>query len=342
MGLGSRWPGERWVQASAKVPGRRSFKLAKTVTSKKMNGQKEGIIEAILDHSQSAEELLKRRKVYYDSISKYLSSEGLNVLPRSSKSDVIQIAIRHWGGTVSNSRSSRNNRSGQIHSISLGEGRRRVESSRQILTIEVATSRPTEFISANLVHPAVYARPAQGNPSQGQQGQEWEDNTASLPHSSLSAPREDQQLADGSTPPRSVAQRPSSSTLNDVRTGANRRNVSYNEAPRQSNRYANGNNGDSLPGTSGEPTMLPALTPREVMLRRNALMRLTPGANRRNVSYNEAPRQSNQHKNGNNGDSLPGTSGEPTMLRALTPREVMLRRNALMRLTPGGRSGELH
>ncbi|XP_075053154.1 uncharacterized protein LOC142139445 isoform X2 [Mixophyes fleayi] len=320
--------------------------LAKTVKSGKMTCKKEGIIEAILDHSQSAEELLKRRKVYYDSISKYLSSEDLDVLPRSSKSDVIQIAIRHWAGTVSSTRSSHNNRSGQrveiseqtvtlkiatsspteflsvnlvhppqykwpghgnssqgqqgqvsstrsshnnrsgqrveiseqtvtlkiatsspteflsvnlvhppqykwpghgnssqeqqgqvsnalssrndwsgqIPSISLGEGSQTVESSRQILTIEVATSSPTEILSAKLVHPSQYEWPGQGNPSQGQQGQGWEDNTASLPHSSLSAAREYQQLADGSTPPRSrsvvqsYTQHPSSSTLNDVIT----------------------------------------------------------------------------------------------------------------------------
>ncbi|XP_075053155.1 uncharacterized protein LOC142139445 isoform X3 [Mixophyes fleayi] len=276
--------------------------LAKTVKSGKMTCKKEGIIEAILDHSQSAEELLKRRKVYYDSISKYLSSEDLDVLPRSSKSDVIQIAIRHWAGTVSSTRSSHNNRSGQrveiseqtvtlkiatsspteflsvnlvhppqykwpghgnssqgqqgqvsnalssrndwsgqIPSISLGEGSQTVESSRQILTIEVATSSPTEILSAKLVHPSQYEWPGQGNPSQGQQGQGWEDNTASLPHSSLSAAREYQQLADGSTPPRSrsvvqsYTQHPSSSTLNDVITG--RRNVSYNEAPQQSSRH---------------------------------------------------------------------------------------------------------
>ncbi|XP_075053156.1 uncharacterized protein LOC142139446 [Mixophyes fleayi] len=259
--------------------------LAKTVTSKKMTRQKEALIKAILNHSQSAEELLKRRKVHYHCIYKYLISEDLHVPERSSKPDIIKIAIRHWGGTVSNALSSRNDRSGQIPSISLGEGSQTVESSRQTVTLEVATSSPTKVLSVNLVHPDLlhtvvhppqYAGPAQGNPSQGEQGLGWEDNTASLPHSSLSAPREDQQLVNCSSPPRSVGQsytqRLSSSTLNDVRTEENRRNVSYNEAPRQSNRHTNGINRDSLPGTSGEPTPLCALTPRERMLRRNAFM----------------------------------------------------------------------
>ncbi|XP_075053157.1 uncharacterized protein C3orf38-like [Mixophyes fleayi] len=123
--------------------------LAKTVTSKRMTRQKEGIIEAILDHSQSAEELLKRRKVHCDSIFKYLISEGLSLPQRISKPDVIQKAIEHWRGTVSNSSQSSDHQMGQVPRMMSEEGHRGQDPNEVTVKIKL-TKHPLRIISTSV------------------------------------------------------------------------------------------------------------------------------------------------------------------------------------------------
>uniref|UniRef100_A0A669PBY3 Chromosome 3 open reading frame 38 n=1 Tax=Phasianus colchicus TaxID=9054 RepID=A0A669PBY3_PHACC len=57
-------------------------------------------IQAILVYSQSAEELLKRRKVYREIIFKYLSVQGIAVPPSSEKHQLIACVRQYWGGKL--------------------------------------------------------------------------------------------------------------------------------------------------------------------------------------------------------------------------------------------------
>lgn len=57
-------------------------------------------IQAILIYSQSAEELLKRRKVYREIIFKYLSVQGIAVPPSSEKHQLIACVRQYWGGKL--------------------------------------------------------------------------------------------------------------------------------------------------------------------------------------------------------------------------------------------------
>lgn len=53
-------------------------------------------IRAILLYSQSTEELLKRKKVFRDTIFKYLASKGIIVPPSSEKHQLISHAKHYW------------------------------------------------------------------------------------------------------------------------------------------------------------------------------------------------------------------------------------------------------
>ncbi|KAM9320651.1 uncharacterized protein C3orf38 homolog [Gastrophryne carolinensis] len=75
------------------------FSVAETVTNRLIHVfSREEAIDAILTYSQSATELLKRRKVYRDAIFKYLAAENVTVLPNSEKHQLIQYAVAHWKG----------------------------------------------------------------------------------------------------------------------------------------------------------------------------------------------------------------------------------------------------
>lgn len=53
-------------------------------------------MHAILLYSQSAEELLKRKKVFREIIFKYLATKGVIVPPSSEKHQLIEHAKRYW------------------------------------------------------------------------------------------------------------------------------------------------------------------------------------------------------------------------------------------------------
>lgn len=53
-------------------------------------------VEAIIAYSQSAEELLKRRRVHRDIIFKYLAKEGVAVPPSSEKQQLIKRTLELW------------------------------------------------------------------------------------------------------------------------------------------------------------------------------------------------------------------------------------------------------
>ncbi|XP_063809705.1 uncharacterized protein C3orf38 homolog [Pseudophryne corroboree] len=73
------------------------FSLAGTVTKHTMSVcTRAEAINVILQNSQSATELLNRRKVYRDTIFQYLSSEGVFLQAKSTKTDVMLKAIAHW------------------------------------------------------------------------------------------------------------------------------------------------------------------------------------------------------------------------------------------------------
>uniref|UniRef100_A0AAR2IKQ7 CARD domain-containing protein n=1 Tax=Pygocentrus nattereri TaxID=42514 RepID=A0AAR2IKQ7_PYGNA len=53
-------------------------------------------IEAIVAYSQSAEELLKRRRVHREVIFKYLAKEGVVVPPNSEKHQLVKRTLELW------------------------------------------------------------------------------------------------------------------------------------------------------------------------------------------------------------------------------------------------------
>ncbi|XP_055501020.1 uncharacterized protein LOC129702942 [Leucoraja erinacea] len=70
--------------------------LNDTVARKTNAWTKHEAISVILSHSQSAEELLKRRKVTRESILKYLTEHGMAVSTSSSKQQLIDDALLYW------------------------------------------------------------------------------------------------------------------------------------------------------------------------------------------------------------------------------------------------------
>ncbi|XP_059824649.1 uncharacterized protein LOC132393438 [Hypanus sabinus] len=56
----------------------------------------EDLIGIILNHSQSAEELLKRRKVLHKEILKYLNKQGFELPPSLDKQKLIDYALTYW------------------------------------------------------------------------------------------------------------------------------------------------------------------------------------------------------------------------------------------------------
>ncbi|XP_029434832.1 uncharacterized protein C3orf38 homolog [Rhinatrema bivittatum] len=53
-------------------------------------------IHAIVTYSESARELLKRRKVHRDTIFAYLERQGIQVFPSFDKHQLMQLALEHW------------------------------------------------------------------------------------------------------------------------------------------------------------------------------------------------------------------------------------------------------
>ncbi|XP_020830487.1 LOW QUALITY PROTEIN: uncharacterized protein C3orf38 homolog [Phascolarctos cinereus] len=73
------------------------FALCDTITNRLVQPQdRQDAIRAVLAYSQSAEELLKRKKVYREIIFKYLAMKGVIVPPGSEKHSLIQYAKNHW------------------------------------------------------------------------------------------------------------------------------------------------------------------------------------------------------------------------------------------------------
>uniref|UniRef100_A0A7N4PVY8 Chromosome 3 open reading frame 38 n=1 Tax=Sarcophilus harrisii TaxID=9305 RepID=A0A7N4PVY8_SARHA len=71
--------------------------LCDTITNRLVQPQdRQDAIRAVLAYSQSAEELLKRKKVYREIIFKYLAMKGVIVPPASEKHNLIQYAKNHW------------------------------------------------------------------------------------------------------------------------------------------------------------------------------------------------------------------------------------------------------
>ncbi|XP_036613270.1 uncharacterized protein C3orf38 homolog [Trichosurus vulpecula] len=71
--------------------------LCDTITNRLVHPQdRQDAIRAVLAYSQSAEELLKRKKVYREIIFKYLAMKGVIVPPGSEKHNLIQYAKNHW------------------------------------------------------------------------------------------------------------------------------------------------------------------------------------------------------------------------------------------------------
>ncbi|XP_062906561.1 uncharacterized protein C3orf38 homolog [Mobula hypostoma] len=64
---------------------------------------KDELIRIILNHSQSAEELLKRRKVRREDILKYLIKQGFKLPPSSDKEQLITEALGYWSRSEQNS-----------------------------------------------------------------------------------------------------------------------------------------------------------------------------------------------------------------------------------------------
>ncbi|XP_072301203.1 uncharacterized protein C3orf38 homolog [Eucyclogobius newberryi] len=90
--------------------------LSDTVTNKLIivESEKEAM-ETILSFSKSAEELLKRRKVYRDLIFKYLAKEGIIMPPTSEKHVLIKRTLELWSSKRMNEpqQQSSDNRAGQ-------------------------------------------------------------------------------------------------------------------------------------------------------------------------------------------------------------------------------------
>ena len=58
-------------------------------------------IEAALSYSESAVELLKRKKLRRDDLFQYLASQNVVISPKADKHDLIQRVLEHWGSSKS-------------------------------------------------------------------------------------------------------------------------------------------------------------------------------------------------------------------------------------------------
>ncbi|OXB71248.1 UNVERIFIED_CONTAM: hypothetical protein H355_007846 [Colinus virginianus] len=75
--------------------------LTDTVTNRLVHPEnRQEAIQAILVYSQSAEELLKRRKVCREIIFKYLAAQGIAVSPSSEKHQLIACVRQFWDGKL--------------------------------------------------------------------------------------------------------------------------------------------------------------------------------------------------------------------------------------------------
>uniref|UniRef100_A0A8C6WFN5 Chromosome 3 open reading frame 38 n=1 Tax=Neogobius melanostomus TaxID=47308 RepID=A0A8C6WFN5_9GOBI len=70
--------------------------LCDTVTNKMIVVESDKAMDTILSFTMSAEELLKRRKVYRDQIFKYLAEEGIAMPPTSEKHILIKRTLELW------------------------------------------------------------------------------------------------------------------------------------------------------------------------------------------------------------------------------------------------------
>ncbi|XP_066562116.1 uncharacterized protein C3orf38 homolog [Amia ocellicauda] len=72
--------------------------LKDTVTNRMITVESsQEALHAILAYSQSAEELLRRKKVHRDFIFRYLAKEGVVLPPTSEKHQLIKTALDYWG-----------------------------------------------------------------------------------------------------------------------------------------------------------------------------------------------------------------------------------------------------
>ncbi|XP_072901208.1 uncharacterized protein [Hemitrygon akajei] len=86
--------------------------ILKSLNSRRLSGLKDTIvgerltaddlIGIILNHSQNAEELLKRRKVLHEDILKYLNKQGFELSPLLDKQQLIDYALTYWSITETN------------------------------------------------------------------------------------------------------------------------------------------------------------------------------------------------------------------------------------------------
>ncbi|KAI6079564.1 hypothetical protein LUU34_00926900 [Aix galericulata] len=75
--------------------------LTDTITNRLVHPEsRQEAITAILVYSQSVEELLKRRKVYRETIFKYLAVQGIAVPPTSEKHQLIAYVKQYWDGKL--------------------------------------------------------------------------------------------------------------------------------------------------------------------------------------------------------------------------------------------------
>ncbi|KAJ8350353.1 hypothetical protein SKAU_G00254830 [Synaphobranchus kaupii] len=81
----------------SRLPGADLIALCDTVTNKLIvvENTREAM-DAILTYSQSAEELLKRRKVHRDVIFKYLVSEDIAMPPNADKNQLVRRTLHSW------------------------------------------------------------------------------------------------------------------------------------------------------------------------------------------------------------------------------------------------------
>uniref|UniRef100_A0A8C9HKY7 Uncharacterized protein n=1 Tax=Piliocolobus tephrosceles TaxID=591936 RepID=A0A8C9HKY7_9PRIM len=71
--------------------------LCDTVTNRLVQPEdRQDAVRAILVYSQSAEELLRRRKVHREVIFKYLATQGIVIPPATEKYNLIQHAKDYW------------------------------------------------------------------------------------------------------------------------------------------------------------------------------------------------------------------------------------------------------
>ncbi|XP_035250121.1 uncharacterized protein C3orf38-like isoform X2 [Anguilla anguilla] len=91
--------------------------LCDTVTNKLITVHNpEAAINTILAYTQSAEELLQRRKVYRDAIFKYLASERIAVPPDAEKNQLVERTLQFWASnTMSNQQQRRETTTQQSH-----------------------------------------------------------------------------------------------------------------------------------------------------------------------------------------------------------------------------------